>query len=346
MGSLPLQRWMRKRGPAAAPVTSSSLLLFRLGELCNNRCPMCSNTGDPALWRVETEALLERVERVVAWGFRRVIVTGGEPTIHPGFWDVVERFSRSGLTWDINTQGRAFADRAFADRAMATGLDRAIVSLHSHLPAASAIISGNTEAGHAQTVAGIDHLAALGARLLLNLVLTRHNVDHVADWVRDCHRRWGDDVALKVCFPSLGGKGGSWDGIDLRFDAVQSELRRAAEAAKECGLRLCYEALPHCVHGDAEALDVSRSGFGESHYLDDARGDRFYAIAAIEAELRIFPSTCQSCAALSRCCGVEPAYLRRHGASELRPMVATAAGDEAAARVGLSSVTGAADEGA
>ncbi len=331
MGSLPLQRWMRKRGPVAAPVTSSSLLLFRLGELCNNRCPMCSNTGDPALWRIETEALLERADRVVAWGFRRVIVTGGEPTIHPGFWDVVERFTASGLTWDINTQGRSFADRAFAERAMATGLDRAIVSLHSHLPAASAIVSGNSEAGHAQTVAGIDHLAGLGARLLINLVLTRHNVDHVADWVRDCHRRWGDDVALKVCFPSLAGRGGSWEGIDLRFDGVQAELRRAAEAAKDCGLSLCYEALPHCIHGDANAVDVSRSGFGESHYLDDAGGDRFYAIAAIEAELRIFAETCRDCAALSRCCGVEPAYLRRHGAAELHPFLEAAVGDETAA---------------
>ena len=312
-------RLMRKRRPPIVPVTSSSLLLFRLGELCNNRCPMCSNSGDPALWRIDTAELLARVQRVLDWGFRRVIVTGGEPTIHPGFWEVVEAFDGAGVRWDINTQGRSFADAAFAERAMATGLDRAIVSLHSHVPEASAIISGGNVQGHAQTVAGIDHLAERGARLLLNLVLTRHNLDDVAAWVDHCADRWGDDVALKVCFPSQGGKGGDWAGIDLRYDDVRDAIVATRAAADARGLSLCWESLPHCVHGEWQAVDVSRSGFGESHYLDDAHGREFYSIRAIEAELRVFAEGCAGCAALARCCGMEQGYLRRHGADELRP---------------------------
>ncbi len=319
MQTVPSERLMRKRRPPIVPVTSASLLLFRLGELCNNRCPMCSNSGDPALWRVETAELLARVERVLGWGFRRVILTGGEPTIHPGFWDVVHAFASAGARWDINTQGRSFADAAFAERAMAAGLDRAIVSLHSHLPAASAIISGGSEQGHAQTIAGIDHLAERGARLLLNLVLTRHNLDHVGAWVAYCADRWGDDVALKVCFPSQGGKGGDWPGIDLRYDDVRGAIAETRAAADARGLALCWESLPHCIHGELDAVDVSRSGFGESHYLDDAHGREVYSIRAIEAELRVYAQRCTGCRALSRCCGLEQGYLRRHGADELRP---------------------------
>jgi pyruvate-formate lyase-activating enzyme len=317
MTTLPAERLLRRRVPAVAPVTSRSLLLFRLGELCNNRCPMCSNSGDPALWQIAREELLARVERVVGAGFRRVILTGGEPTIHPAFWEVVEAFRGAGVRWDLNSHGRSFHDPAFAARAMARGLDRAIVSFHSHLPATAALISGSSEAAAAQTLAGIDQLAARGARLLLNLVLCHANLDHVGDWVRFCAERWGGAVGLKVCFPWHGGRGGGWEGIALRLDDVRPAVAAIRAAAARHGARVCWESLPLCVHGDPQAADVSRSGFGESHYLDDADGRTLYSIRAIEASLHAYGERCQGCAARPRCPGVEEAYLRAFGADEL-----------------------------
>jgi molybdenum cofactor biosynthesis enzyme MoaA len=321
METLPVERLMRKRRAEIAPVTARSLVLLRLGELCNNKCPMCSNSGDPALWRVERAALLERVERVVALGFRRVIVTGGEPTIHPAFWDVVNALAGHGVVWDINSHGRSFARRDFAERAMAAGLERAIISLHSHIEAASAVISGTAGEGHRQTVAGIDHLVAAGAVVMLNLVLCTENLDHVGDWVDDCADRWGDDVTLKVCFPFHGGHGGAWAGIDLRYDDVRAAIAETRARAKARAMRLHWEGVPHCVHGDPAAPDLSRSGFGESHYLDDHDGVQLYSMRAIEAALHVYPERCRGCAALARCPGVEERYLRRHGSAELSPFV-------------------------
>lgn len=313
------ERWMRKRRPEHTPVTSRSLVLFRLGELCNNRCPMCSNSGDPEIWQLRREALLARADHLVRQGFRRVIVTGGEPTIHPAFWDVAAKLQSLGIPWDINTHGRSFADRDVAERAAALGLDRAIVSFHSHREAASCVISGISAQGFGQTLAGIDHLREVGARLMLNLVLNRQNLDHVGEWVDFCADRWGDDVTLKVCFPYHGGKGGRWEGIELRYDEVRAVIADARSRAEQRGLAICWEALPHCVHGDAEADDLSRSGFGESHYLDDKDGVTVYSMAAIEAALHVYPERCRSCAAFRRCPGIEEAYLRAYGPDELRP---------------------------
>lgn len=321
MVTLPVERLMRKRRAEVTPVTSRSLVLLRLGELCNNRCPMCSNSGDPAIWRIETDDLLARVERLVEWGFRRVIVTGGEPTIHPGFWDVVAALHRHTIPWDINSHGRSFARRDFADRAVEAGLERAIISLHSHLEEKSAVISGTGLEGHHQTVAGIDHLVVVGANVLLNLVLCRDNLDHVGDWIDFCADRWGDDVALKICFPFHGGRGGAWEGIDLRYDDVRATIATARTRAELRAMTLMWEGVPHCVHGDADAPDLSRSGFGESHYLDDHAGDKIFSMKAIESALHVYPERCRGCSALARCPGVEEGYLRRHGSEELLPFL-------------------------
>ena len=89
--AVPASPFMRKRTPRPAPVTATSTALFRLGEVCNNHCPMCSNSGRPEGWITAQGELLRRVDRLKAWGFSRVVVTGGEPTVHPAFWAVVAK---------------------------------------------------------------------------------------------------------------------------------------------------------------------------------------------------------------------------------------------------------------
>ena len=67
----PAPRLFKKKVPDDEPVTPQSAVLFRFGEQCNNDCPMCSNTGDPALFFHPTETLLRRAEFVRDRGFRR-----------------------------------------------------------------------------------------------------------------------------------------------------------------------------------------------------------------------------------------------------------------------------------
>src|SRR5262249_29004549 len=99
-------RLFKKRIPEEAPVTARSMALFRFGEQCNNHCPMCSNTGEAALFFHRTDELLRRADFLHGCGFQRVVVTGGEATIHPGFWTVIERLAAHPLGWDGNTSGR------------------------------------------------------------------------------------------------------------------------------------------------------------------------------------------------------------------------------------------------
>ena len=162
---------------------------------------MCSNTGEAALFFHPTETLLRRAAFLHSCGFRRAVVTGGEPTIHPGFWTVVERLAATGFTWDINTHGRSFAKEGFARRAAGQGLKRAIVSLHSHVPATSATIFGTRENAHHETVAGIDRLVDADVDVTLNCVLTQLNLGEVDEYLRVGRERYGDRAVFKFRKP-------------------------------------------------------------------------------------------------------------------------------------------------
>jgi hypothetical protein len=318
----PPERLWKKSIPQNAPVTSRSAALFRFGEQCNNHCPMCSNTGEASLFFHSTEELLRRAAFLHACGFRRAVVTGGEATIHPGFWTVVGRLAAYGMAWDINTHGRAFSKRPFARRARETGLQRAIVSLHSHHAPTSAAIFGASEEAHRETVAGVDRLLEAGIEVMLNCVLTRLNLAQLEDYLREGHRRYGRKVAFKFAFPSTIGKGGQWPGIaTLRYTEVRESVRRLRALAAQRRLRVFFESFPNCILEDPETVNLGRSGFGETHYLDDATGDRVYAMRHIEAELSVYGDACRTCAAARRCPGVAVGYAQRHGVEELTPFL-------------------------
>ena len=72
-------------------------------------------------------------------------------------------------------------------------------------------------------------------------------------------------------------------------------------------------------------MNLGRWAFGETHYLDDATGERVYSMRHIEAELSAFGEACRRCSALRRCPGVSRQYARRYGVDELVPFTSATA---------------------
>jgi MoaA/NifB/PqqE/SkfB family radical SAM enzyme len=311
-------RLFKKKVADELPVTAQSSALFRFGEQCNYRCPMCSNTGARSLFFRDTPELLRRAAFLHERGFRRAVVTGGEATIHPGFWTVVEQLAAYGMKWDINTHGRSFAEPGFAKRSFDIGLERAIVSLHSFDPPTSAAIFGVSEESHHGSVRGVAALLDVGVEVMLNCVLSRLNVDQLDTYLQSAVDRLGRGVRVKFVFPTTIGKGGEWREIaTLRYDDVREPVRAAGATAARLGLRVSFESFPSCVLADPTSVNFGRSTFGESHYLDDATGDRIYPMRHIEAELSAYGEQCLGCAALRRCPGVSRRYASKYGVAEL-----------------------------
>jgi len=280
---------------------------------------MCSNSGRPEAFHQGRSELLQRVGFLESQGIRRVVLTGGEPTIHRGFWDVVDALRSAGIVWDINTHGRSFSEDTFTDTCIRRGLKRAIVSFHSHELEASCIISGIDERGHQETVEGIENLIDGGVSVTLNCVLSTFNQGKLCDYLRFCSQLFGREHVTKFVFPSTIGKGGSWDGIQLSFTSVREEIRAVKSLADELGMEAQFESFPNCILGDSDSRNMGRSGFGETHYLDDITGSNLYPINYIEAQLSMYPERCKPCAALKKCCGISESYALRYGYEELLP---------------------------
>ena len=120
-------------------VANRSKHWVRLVTACNSRCLFCLDSDTPRnvfLPFEEIEADLKSGRAPVSEGGLdawKVIVSGGEASLHPRFHDVVRRARELGYgRVQTVTNGWRYAEKEFFDDAVAAGLDEITFSLHGH----------------------------------------------------------------------------------------------------------------------------------------------------------------------------------------------------------------------
>ncbi|MFA5352046.1 MAG: radical SAM protein [Candidatus Gracilibacteria bacterium] len=85
--------------------------------LCNDNCAFCFNqkllNKAPTLSLREMKAKYQQAKQ--RWGIHQVILSGGEPTLHPEYWEMLDFFyNQNSITTSLNTNALKFADKKFA----------------------------------------------------------------------------------------------------------------------------------------------------------------------------------------------------------------------------------------
>ncbi len=140
----------------------------RLTYDCNDRCIFCldSRAHDGELR--DPEAVKRQILDGRRQGATRLILSGGEPTIHPRFVDFVRLGRLAGYPRiQTVTNGRLFAYRDFLTRAIDAGLTEITFSIHGPNAKIHDALVG-VPGAFEQEVAGLDHALADG-RVVVNI---------------------------------------------------------------------------------------------------------------------------------------------------------------------------------
>jgi GTP 3',8-cyclase len=155
---------------------------------CNLRCVYCMPLSGLKFARSEQLLAPEEIERVaraaLAVGFRKIRLTGGEPTLRPDLFEIVERIGHLPGLADLAMTTNAILLPRLADKLARAGLRRVNVHLDALHPGRLQRIMrfGTVE----EIWAGIEAAEAAGLRpIKLNVVVTRgYNDEDVADLAR------------------------------------------------------------------------------------------------------------------------------------------------------------------
>jgi MoaA/NifB/PqqE/SkfB family radical SAM enzyme len=157
----------------------------RIADTCNQRCLFCLDS-DNHIGRLRS---VEEVEREFAIGrergCERIIISGGEASVHPKFHYFIKRAREMGYEKvQTVTNGRIWSYKDFVIRAVRAGLSEVTFSMHGHTPKLHDKLVGLPGAFN-QAIQGLKYcLQVPGLIVSVDVVICKPNVFHLEDIVR------------------------------------------------------------------------------------------------------------------------------------------------------------------
>ncbi len=145
---------------------------------CNHFCGFCSNPTTPYSHTFETMKVL--VDDFVERDYFGIILTGGEPTLHPELPDIARYARQQGLHVRMITNGHKLADERFAEALAEAGLQHAHVSIYSVRPEVEERLRG-IPGTLERAFTALDNCAKFGITVDINCVINKQNADHLDD---------------------------------------------------------------------------------------------------------------------------------------------------------------------
>lgn len=95
---------------------------------CNNQCVWCyaQNAQDQIM---KLENAVQVIDSLKAINIKKIVLIGGEPTIYPHFFEVLEYINKKHISISIVTNGRKFADIEFVKKCVDKGIKSINISL-------------------------------------------------------------------------------------------------------------------------------------------------------------------------------------------------------------------------
>lgn len=303
-------------------------LELHLTYTCPERCSFCSEEHRMQ-WFREYDVTWGRVARTLrdhaGRGVRNLHITGGEPTIHPRFIDVLVLAKKLGMRTSVGTIGTMLSREEFAQRAL-PHLDEALFSLHG--PNAEVHDGLTRSAGSFDRVCRALRLAfelKPAFRGYVNTVVTAQNIDVLPDTVALAAELGAQLIVVSNMTPEgLGAE--NYEQLVVPLAKLAEVLPRVPAHAGDAIVR--FFGTPMCVLGEHHMLS------NDLHWdprvtveWQAAPGkvmfDGVYSWAPDRR--RVHVQACDGCSMREVCMGVFDKYAERYPTDELRPFAREAA---------------------
>ncbi len=156
-------------------VTRKALHLLITGK-CNSNCIFCFSRKELRREHFPINSVDEIVKKHFDLGYEILVLSGGEPTIHPEFIKIISNAKSLGYKQiKVITNGRMFSYKRFLSDSIEAGLNGVTISIHSHIPKIQDYLSG-VKNGFEQTLDGIKNCLDLGVDIKINIVVNKRNI--------------------------------------------------------------------------------------------------------------------------------------------------------------------------
>lgn len=213
-----------------APKSASErrpIVVWNITRRCNLKCLHCYSNSDAKFYPGELDwtQMKDVVKDLTAFEVPAVLLSGGEPMIHPRFFDLAKLIRETGLRVTVSTNG-TMIDRSAAERLKEIGVTYVGISLdgigeiHDQF---------RGKAGTFEKVrAAFQNCRAVEQKVGLRLTLTQHTIDEldrILDFIED-------NEIQRVCFYHLVFSGRGSDLPDVSHKDVRLAIDKIMDRTR------------------------------------------------------------------------------------------------------------------
>ncbi|MCP4176368.1 MAG: radical SAM protein [bacterium] len=185
------ENFSREEIDTAASNNKLLTLELELSLKCNFRCPYCYVPDKEALKDELTfKEVCDIISQAKELGARKIIILGGEPTLHPQFFKVIEFINHNGMKAEIFTNGSKITQN-FANKLYLNGV-RTVIKLNSFKPEIMKLLTGRSDS-HNLALQALKNLKEAGYPdknhfLAVSTVICKQNLEEITKlwtWLRN-----------------------------------------------------------------------------------------------------------------------------------------------------------------
>lgn len=269
---------------------------------CNHFCGFCSNPATPYTHDFESMKVL--VDDLVSREYFGVILTGGEPSLHPELPKIAEYARSVGLHVRMITNGTRLADPEFARSMASAGLELVHVSVYSVKPEIEAQLRG-VDGTLERAFSAIANAHDAGIEVNINCVINKLNADHLDLNIRYFveHHPYIRHFVWNNLDPSMGRAEVNQSLFLHRLADFELSLTRAMRLLEKSGRTFRVEKVPLCymtefAWASTETRKIVKGEERVVHFLDHKQ-----TVRQTEWD-HLYAPSCSACTLRSICGGL------------------------------------------
>lgn len=296
-----------------------SVLNMNVHFKCNAKCIFCV-VGIPLNYQhgateINYEEIVEELKLGFDKGHNELVLSGGEPTIHPDLIRIVKKAKEIGyVNVEVKTNGIKLCDLEFVEELADAGVETFCISVQGPNAKLHDYVLGVDGAFDA-VIKACEHIKRVGKTLVTPTCIQAANYKYLPQTVDLLI-----SIGSKHCLPTFIEPNGSalknFRSVVPTYSEVMPYLAEAIEILKNSDVSWNLHGFPMClIKGyEARSLDL----FRVNHRIAGTEIDDYNDYE--KEKFRMRDNKCQKCILYSVCGGPWANYVKIYGSDELEPV--------------------------
>lgn len=280
--------------------------IVKFNNTCNSNCLFCPDK------KLQHDSETDYSQHVYKLGVNRkrfasLIITGGEPTLHPRILEFVQKAKRLNYQHImLATNGLLLFYASVVQRLVNAGVDSFQISFQTNIPEVYEKITG-VRNSHKYVTGGIENALRLGAEVHINICMHAINQFELPQTVEYLITRGVHRIQLSLLNPLVVGSRTGKGHMALRFSELQTTIEKCFSVGRRLGFdRLFLDSLPVCAaYAYRHKMTDHQKPYENKDYYNSSK-----------TKLK----KCKLCLYHDSCDGIWATHLALFGRGEIRPI--------------------------